>query len=165
MRRLALATTLLLPAAAMAQVPDPDVAALVPSILSPYGPALAALAGWTVLTMVLTFVSTAGTPRSRAQSGLPVRDYADPAYRRSRAHLNAVETSGPFIAALLAAILTQASPVWVNGFAAVFLLARVGMAAVHIGTESQPLRSACFALGQICVISLAGMGIYAAFAP
>lgn len=125
----------------------------------PYSPALAALAGWTLLTMVLTFVSTRGTPRARAGSGHPVRDYADPVYRRSRAHMNAVETTGPFIAALVAAILTGASPFWVNALTILFLLARIGMAAAHIATENQPLRSGFFALGQLCVILLAGFAI------
>lgn len=158
-----LAATLLAGPAA-AQVPDPDVAALVPSIMAPYGHALASVAGWGLLMLVLTVLSVIGAPRARTPGGLPVRDYADPYYRRSRAFANAVESTGPFLAVTLAAILVGTSPFWVNLLASVFLVARIGAAAVHVGTEIQPLRSAFWSVGVLCTIGLGVLALLGAFA-
>src|SRR6056297_584799 len=99
---------------------------------NPYSHALAALALWAILMTILGMLSVIGAPKARTESGLPVRDYSDPAYRRHRAFQNAIETTGPFVAATLAAILTGGSPFWVNLLASVFLAARIAMAAVHI---------------------------------
>ena len=44
--------------------------------------------------------------------------------------MNAIETSGPFIGATVAAILAGAAPFWVNLFASVFIVARVAVAYV-----------------------------------
>lgn len=123
-------------------------------IFAPYAPALAVLAGWALLMIVLAFLSVRATPRARTDGGLPVRDYSDPAYRRSRAHLNAVENAGPFVAATAAAILAGAAPFWVNLLALLFLVARIAMAVVHIGTENQPMRSLCFIAGLLCSLGL-----------
>ncbi|KIT15811.1 MAPEG family protein [Jannaschia aquimarina] len=128
-----------------------------------YSHALAAMAGWAILMVVLTIFSVAGTPKARTESGHPVRDYSDPAYRRHRALQNAMETTGPFLAALLAAMLTGAAPFWVNLFASVFLVARIAMAVIHIATEIQPLRSAAWMVASICVLALALMAGWAAF--
>ena len=129
-----------------------------------YAHALAALGGWALLMIVLSFASVVGKPLARTESGHPVRNYSDPFYRRTRAFLNALEATGPFIAATVAAILVGASPLWVNIFASVFLAARIAMAVVHIATEIQPLRSAFYAIGLLCCIALAFMSIFGAFA-
>ncbi|MEM8823934.1 MAG: MAPEG family protein [Pseudomonadota bacterium] len=132
--------------------------------LAPYALALAVMASWAILMTVLLFLSVAGTPKAKTESGHPVRDYSDPAYRRNRAFQNAIETTGPFLAAILAAILVGASPFWTNLLALIFLVARMAMAAVHIGTEIQPLRSALWGIGLLCIIGLALMALFGAFA-
>lgn len=132
-------------------------------ITEPYAHALAAVAGWVVLTLVLLILSVAGAPRARSDNGMPVRDYSDPFYRRDRAFRNAVETSGPFIAATLVAILVGASPFWTNLLASVFLVARIGMAVIHIRTEIQPARSAFWFAGTLCVTGLALLALVGAF--
>lgn len=134
-----------------------------PQVFAPYAHALAALGGWALVMFGLLIASVTGKARERTASGHPVRDYSDPAYRRSRAFQNAIEIAGPFIAATLAAVLTGASPFWVNLLSSVFLVSRIAMAVVHIGTENQPLRSACWFVGVICCIGLAGIGIVGAF--
>lgn len=131
-------------------------------IFAPYALALAAIAGWALLMIVLAFLSVQATPRARTQSGLPVRDYSDPAYRRSRAHMNAVENAGPFVAATVAAILVGAAPFWVNLLAVLFLVTRIAMAVVHIVTENQPMRSLCFVAGLLCTLSLIGLALLGA---
>ena len=116
------------------------------------------------MMIVLLILSVVGKPHARTESGHPVRDYADPFYRRSRAFMNAIEITGPFVAATLAAILVGASPLWVNIFASVFLVARIAMAAVHISTTIEALRSAFWFVGLICTLALAVMAIVGAFA-
>lgn len=133
-------------------------------LFAPYAHALAALGGWAIVMLVLIPVSAAGKPRAKTESGHPVRDYADPAYRRSRAFANAIEITGPFIAATVGAIMVGASPFWVNVFASVFLASRIAMAIVHVATEIQPLRSVCWIIGLLCCIGLAVLAIVGAFA-
>ncbi|MEL6585093.1 MAG: MAPEG family protein [Pseudomonadota bacterium] len=132
--------------------------------LDPYSHALAALAIWAIVVPVLGAMSTVGrSPEGRSPCGKPTRNYADPVYRRERAFMNAIETSGPFIAATLAAVLTGAPAFWVNLFASLFLVLRVGMAYFHIATENQAARSAFFASALLCVLCLAMLGVWGAF--
>lgn len=129
-----------------------------------YSHAIASLAIWTLIVTVLAGLSTAGrTPENRCECGKPKRDYANVVYRRERAFANAVENSGPFIAATLAAILAGASPFWVNLLASVFILSRIVMALVHIRTENQPARSAAFVVGWLCMLVLAVLALFAVF--
>ncbi len=129
-----------------------------------YSHATASLALWGLLMTVLMLMSTAGrTPENRTESGLVKRNYADPAYRRHRAFANAIETTGPFIAVTVAAILTGANPFWVNLLASVFVVARIVMAVIHIATRNQPARSAAFGVGLLCILGLAGLAVVAAF--
>ncbi|UWQ22834.1 MAPEG family protein [Jannaschia sp. W003] len=130
----------------------------------PYAHAIAALALWAVVVPVLAAVSTRGRTSDRAPCGKPVRDYADPWYRRERAFANAVEISGPFVAATVAAILAGAAPFWVNLLASLFIVLRVAMAAVHVMTENQPARSAFWSLALLCVLGLAVLALAGAFA-
>ncbi len=129
-----------------------------------YGHAIVALALWALLVCVLAALSTLGrTAEARCGCGKPKRNYADPVYRRERAFMNAVETSGPFIAATLAAILIGAAPFWVNLLASVFIAARLCMAVVHIATTHQPLRSLFFIVGLLCILALAVSAVLAGF--
>lgn len=129
-----------------------------------YSHALAALAGYALLMVVLGALSTVGrSSDNRTESGHIKRNYSDPVYRRGRAFMNAIETAGPFSMALMAAILTGSNPFWVNLFASVFLLSRIAMAIVHIRTEIQSLRSAFWAIGTICVAALCVIGVIGAF--
>jgi uncharacterized MAPEG superfamily protein len=129
-----------------------------------YSHAIASLALWALMSLVLGALSTIGrTAENRCACGQPKRDYSDVVYRRGRAFANAVEMTGPFVAVTVAAILAGASPFWVNVGASVFVVSRVMTAVVHIGTENQPMRSATWMVGWLCVIALAIMAIYAAF--
>lgn len=129
-----------------------------------YGHAIVALALWAVLVCVLSLLSTVGrTPEGRCECGKPKRNYSDPAYRRERAFMNAIEGAGPFIAVTVAAILAGATPFVVNLLASVYLLARIGMAFVHIRTENQPARSLFFAVGLFSILGQAINVIVAVF--
>lgn len=129
-----------------------------------YNHAIAALAFWALISVVLGGLSTVGrTAENRCDCGKPKRDYANPVYRRERAFANAVEVSGPFVAATLAAILAGASPFTVNLLASVFVVSRIAMAVVHIRTENQPMRSAMFVIGWLSMIGLALVAVRAVF--
>ena len=133
-------------------------------IFEAYSHATLSLALWALLVILFSMLSLIGRDGdTRCECGKPKRDYSNVTYRRERAFMNAVENSGPFIAATLAAILTGAAPFWVNLFASVFIVSRIAMAAVHIGTENQPARSICFVIGWLCMIVLALLAIFAAF--
>ena len=132
--------------------------------LSAYSHAIAALALWSLIASALVPVSV--QMRAGGQTcdcGKPKRDYSDRGYRAERALMNAVEASGPFIAATVAAILADASPFWVNLLASLFIVARIAMACVQIGTTNGTLRSACWAVGMLCSIALALIALVAAF--
>ncbi|MFY9211683.1 MAG: MAPEG family protein [Aestuariivita sp.] len=131
-------------------------------IFAPYAHAIASLAIWPLIITVLSMVATRGlTPENRTESGQPRRNYDDRAYRAHRAFMNALEASGPFIAAVLAAILSGASPVWVNIFASVFIVSRIAVAFVHIGTTNQPMRSLVWMVGLISILGLVVMALMA----
>ena len=123
--------------------------------LSAYAHAAASLGLWALILVGLTILSVAVPYGARTPSGHPVRDYDDRGYRAHRAHQNALETSAPFLAALGGAVLVGASPFWVNLFASVFVVSRLGMVAIHVGTTNQPARSAAWSVGMICVLGLA----------
>lgn len=129
-----------------------------------YSHAIASLAFWGLIMIALSMISTGGkVPKDRAESGLPKRDYSNEAYRRHRAFQNAIETSPAFIATTLAAILAGANPLLVNIFASLFIISRLAMAYVHVKTENQPLRSACFGFGWLMIIFQALAALWAAF--
>ncbi len=133
-------------------------------VFEPYSHAIASVALWALIVIVLSMLSTFGRDaENRCACGKPKRDYSDIVYRRERAFMNAVETSGPFIAAVLAAVLAGAAPFWVNLLASVFIVSRIVMAVIHIGTENQPMRSVSFMVGWLCLIVLAIMAVFAAF--
>ncbi|MEP5732508.1 MAG: MAPEG family protein [Sulfitobacter sp.] len=129
-----------------------------------YGHALASLALWPLIQIVLGILSNVGlNADNRCDCGLPKRDYSDKAYRHSRAFGNAIEMGGPFIAATVAAILAGAAPFWVNLLASIFIVSRIATATVHIKTENQVLRSATWAVGMFSVVIMTIMAVRAAF--
>ena len=132
-------------------------------VFAAYHPALIVLALWALTLIVLSGLSVSGrTDADLCACGTPRRDYASSVYRRHRAFQNALETSAPFLAASLAAILTGVAPVVVNGLCIAFWVSRVAMAGIHIGTTIQPLRSVAFLIGWLCIVGLALMAILAA---
>lgn len=129
-----------------------------------YGHALAALTVWGLMIVVLSMVSTRGrSAETRCDCGKPKRNYADPVYRRERAFMNAVEVAPAFIAVTVAAMLAGATPFVVNLFASLFLVSRIAMAVVHIRTENQPMRSAAFVVGILCIVIIGVATLRAVF--
>jgi uncharacterized MAPEG superfamily protein len=129
-----------------------------------YGHAIASLALWALIILCLSGLSLQGRSKSQlCDCGKPKRDYSDPVYRRERAFQNAIESSGPFIAATVAAILAGAGPFMVNLLASVFIVARIAMVVVHVWTENQPMRSMAYGISWFAMILLAVLAIGAVF--
>jgi uncharacterized MAPEG superfamily protein len=125
-----------------------------------YGHAILSLAVWSLIVITLSALSTRGrVAENRCDCGKPKRDYSDRWYRSERAFMNAIEISGPFIAATLASILAGAPSFWVNMLASVFVVSRIAVAYVHIGTTNQSLRSAVWSIGVMCILGLVGLTV------
>lgn len=133
-------------------------------IFAPYSHAIAALAIWGLMMILLGNLTTLGrSAEKRCDCGKPKRDYSDPWYRRERAFANAIETTPAFLSTTLAAILAGASPVSVNWLATLYIVARIAMAFVHIRTENQPMRSAFFGIGWLMLILMGLLALYTVF--
>ena len=132
-----------------------------------YGHAVVSLAGLGLLWAVLGPLSAVMKERSGAAPGGDVApDYANPAYRWSRAYANLTETAPAFVAVVVAAMAAGASPFWTNLLAALFLLSRIVVAFVHIrglGKPAHGLRSILFTIGWASVTILAVFAIIAVF--
>jgi len=129
-----------------------------------YGHAIASLAIWALIVTALMGLSTRGrNAEDRAVCGKPKRNYDNQWYRSERALMNAVEMSGPFIGATVAAILAGASPFWVNVLAAVFVVSRIATAVVHIWTTNQPMRSLFWAVSFFIVLAMAILALIGVF--
>lgn len=130
-----------------------------------YGPALIAMAGFALLTLAIAPIAAMRKAREGVVSGAsPTPDYADPTYRLFRAHLNATEIIGAFVAVIVAAMLAGAAPFWVNLFAALFLVSRIAHAATHIagiGAPNYGPRTVLFVFGWAMCAMLAGLAIHA----
>ncbi|WBU57030.1 MAPEG family protein [Paracoccus sediminicola] len=125
-----------------------------------YAQAIASLAIWPLIVLVLANVSSNGrNAELLSDCGKPKADYINVLFRRERAFMNAVEVSGPFVGATVAAILAGAPPFFVNLVSALFIVLRVAMAVVHIRSTRQGLRSALFAAGVACIGALAIMAL------
>ncbi|XDA96787.1 MAPEG family protein [Sulfitobacter sp. LCG007] len=136
-------------------------------IFEAYSHATVSVAAFALLTLILAGWSSAAKGRAGVVSGgAPEADYANPAYRLYRAHMNAVEMVGPFTAVTLAAILAGASPLWVNWLASIFFVSRLVHAWVHVSGKGKPdggLRSWVFVVGMVMCVLLGLMAIVAGF--
>ena len=135
---------------------------------SAYGPALISLAAVGLFGLMLSPLSALKKQAAGLITGAsPSQDYADPAYRWDRAHLNLIETYGYFAGITVAAILAGVSPFWVNLLAVIFLVTRLIVAVVHvrgIGQQANGPRTMIYVAGWFCALALAVLTIYAVYA-
>ncbi|MBV1707228.1 MAG: MAPEG family protein [Hyphomicrobiales bacterium] len=73
--------------------------------------------------------------------------------RANGAHLNAFEAFGFFAAAVIIAHLIEGANLVTNALAVAFIIMRIGHLVFYIA-DNQPLRSAAFTLGFLCVIAI-----------
>ncbi|WP_158968381.1 MAPEG family protein [Chachezhania sediminis] len=132
-----------------------------------YSHALAAMGLFALIILLLGPASA--MPKSKAgipAGGTPVESYDNPSYRLHRAYMNSVEIGVSFAMATTAAMLTGASPGWVNLLASAFVGLRLLHTVIHvtgIGGENMGLRSVIFTLGWACCVILAMMAVIGAF--
>ncbi len=132
-----------------------------------YGHAIVSVAVWALLVLVLNLISVLPKAKIGMVPGeTPKADYADKVYRTERAYINSTESLAVMVAVVAAAILAGAPAFWVNLFAAIALLSRLGMVFVHIKGIGKPAggpRTGFFVLGWGMQILIALLAIYAAF--
>ena len=134
--------------------------------LSEYGHALVAMAGVSVVALLLSPLSAMRkTAAGLAPGAEPEADYDNKTYRFHRCYANLTESIGVFAAVTVAAILAGAAPFWVNTFASIFLAVRILLVFVHINGIGKPdmgLRSFSYVAGWLMCIGLAVLAIGAA---
>ncbi len=132
-----------------------------------YSHALASLVIFALIVLMLApFSALAKQSKGLAPGATPEQEYADRAYRLNRAYLNGTETLPAFIAVIMAAVLLDASPVWVNWLASIALLARMAMLVVHIRGIGKPhsgIRTVLYVLGWACMAVIGVLALVAAF--
>lgn len=132
-----------------------------------YSHAIASLVIFALIVLMLApFSALAKQGKGLAPGATPEQDYADRAYRLNRAYLNGTETLPAFIAVIMAAVLLDASPVWVNWLASIALLARMAMLVVHIRGIGKPhsgIRTVLYVLGWACMAVIGVLALVAAF--
>ena len=132
-----------------------------------YGHALASIAIWAIVVMILGPFSAAKKPGAGLVPGeTPQADYANPLFRFERAHINTAETLAVFVAVVVAAMLAGVSSFWVNWLASLSLLCRLVMIFIHIkgiGRPAQGPRTALFVLSWAMHVALAVMTLVAVF--
>ena len=119
-----------------------------------YNHAIFALGAFALIVLILNPLSANIKTNQGVESGaMPEADYNSKSYRWSRAYMNAMEISGPFAAATIAAIMAGGSPL-----ASLFLVSRLIVTFIHIkgiGNKNMGPRTLVFAFGLFCVCGLA----------
>ncbi|MGR3615449.1 MAG: MAPEG family protein [Paracoccaceae bacterium] len=132
-----------------------------------YSHAIVAVVLFALIILVLSPISAlAKQTKGLAPGGTPEQDYSDKAYRLNRAYLNGTENLPAFAVVVFAAILTGASPFWVNLLASLILISRVIMLFVHlkgIGSPNAGPRSFAYVGGWFGVLIIGLMAMVAAF--
>ncbi|MEB8385983.1 MAPEG family protein [Rhodobacteraceae bacterium KMM 6894] len=131
-----------------------------------YGHAITAMALMGLMVLVLGPLSAMRKASDGLAPGaIPPQVYENPTYRWHRAYGNATESAGTFALVTVAAILAGAAPFWVNLFAAVFIVARIVMAVLHVrgGKADRGARSMAYVVGAMMCIALAISAIAAVF--
>lgn len=128
-----------------------------------YSHAIAAIGGTAIVQLLLSPLSALKKQAlGLAPGATPEQDYGNAAYRWHRAYGNLAENFGLFAAVTLAAILSGASPFWVNLLASLFLVIRVVLVVVHIrgiGKPDMSARSFIYVAGWAMCLILAFMAI------
>lgn len=136
-------------------------------IFAAYGHAIAALAIFALIAMVLSPVSALSKQKDGiVPGGTPPQDYSNRSYRLHRAQQNAVEALPVFATATIAAILAGVSPHWVNWLASLVVVARVVMLYFHVTGRGKPdvgARSFSYVAGLLCYFLLALMALVKVF--
>ncbi|MDP5215633.1 MAPEG family protein [Ruegeria sp. 2205SS24-7] len=132
-----------------------------------YSHAIASLVIFTLIILVMSpFTALAKQAKGLAPGATPEQDYDDRAYRMNRAYLNCTETLPAFLTVVVAAILTGASPFWVNLLASLALVARILMLVIHVqglGGPNMSLRSFAYVGGWLCMILIGLLALVALF--
>ncbi len=113
--------------------------------------------GMVLAAAMLPYITTALAKSGGGYDNKAPRDWAPglQGWRRraDAAHRNHFEALPAFAAAVLAAVVSGASPGWINALAVAFVVLRVVYTAVYIADQAT-LRSVVWVMGLGCVIAL-----------
>lgn len=124
-----------------------------------YGPAILALGAAGGLSLLQLVVADVAGIRAGHVPGAPVAaDHGNFLFRAARAHANTNETLGAFVALALFAMLSEASPPWVNGLAWTWVASRVAHSAFY-WADLRPLRSAAFGVSLLTLVAMLVVGL------
>ena len=92
--------------------------------------------------------------RKKHKAGFPIPADTDSfLFRASRTHANTNETITVFILLISAGILTQASPVWLNGLAVLYVTARTAHMLAYYANR-KAARSLAFAISILALLAM-----------
>ncbi|HYC57458.1 MAG TPA: MAPEG family protein [Candidatus Binatia bacterium] len=122
--------------------------------LVPYTPSIWA-AGTTAMLLIAQIVvlDVAGIRAGHVPGAGVVADHGNFFFRAVRAHANTNESIAAFILVLAFAVLTAATPRWVNGLAWMYVLARTAHMLCYYADARIP-RSICFVAGTLAIVGL-----------
>lgn len=126
---------------------------------SVYGPAVLALGAAGGLLLLQLVVADVAGIRAGHVPGAPVAtDHASFLFRAVRAHANTNESVAAFVLLLLFAMLSSASPAWVNGLAWVWVGARAAHSAFY-WADVRVMRSVAFGVSLTALVALLAIGL------
>lgn len=129
------------------------------SLTAAYGPAILALGAAGALVLVQVLVADVAGVRAGHVPGAPVlADHGSFLFRAVRAHANTNETLGAFLALTVFAMLTAASPAWVNGLACTWVASRVAHSAFY-WADLRTLRSVAFGISLLALVAMLVVGL------
>lgn len=126
---------------------------------SVYGPAVLALGAAGGLLLLQLVVADVAGIRAGHVPGAPVAtDHASFLFRAVRAHANTNESVAAFVLLLLFAMLSSASPAWVNGLAWAWVGARAAHTAFY-WADVRVMRSVAFGVSLTALVALLAVGL------
>jgi uncharacterized MAPEG superfamily protein len=116
----------------------------------------ALLTGTLWVPVVIGLVRSRGAPKPEDYAVAPTAPLPHWVNRANRAHINAVESFGPFAAVVLAGAALHVSTPVTTAAAAVYFFARLAHAIVHIsGTGIARARTVLFTIGWMAFVAIA----------
>jgi len=130
--------------------------------LVPYGStiwAMGIMGGLLVVQLIV--LDIAGIQAGHVPGAAVTGDHGDFFFRATRAHANTNESIAAFLLLALFGVLNGAAPWWLNGFATLYVVGRIGhMLCYYAGVKA--LRSLSFAVAFVALIGMLIVGMAAA---
>jgi len=132
-------------------------------LVAPYIPTVWALGMSGALLLVQLLVVDLAGLKARHRPGTPVDpDPGNFLFRATRAHANTNESIAAFVLLVLFALLSAASPLWVNALSWAYVAARAAHMLFYYAGLPLP-RTIAFAASLIALFGMLGVGVFACY--